>query len=236
MTKNLVRLDAAYEALAGRAPGVPGMGLVYGFTGAGKTTGLAWLVNRARGVYLRAAACWTPHALLGALMVELGAAPLARSAAMLAYTAQELASSQRPLVVDEADYLVRDPRMLDTLRDLHDLSGAPVVLCGMEGLERQLVHRPLLARRITQWVPFGPADREDARVLADTVCDVGVADDLLDKLHDVAKGSIGLMTVGLARIEAFGRAHGLAEVDAARWGGQAFFLGGPARRRARAEG
>lgn len=234
MVKNLSKLDTAYEALAGRAPGVPGMGLVYGFTGAGKTTALAWLVNRVHGVYLRATACWTPTALLGGLMVELGAAPLGRSAAMVAHSAQELAMTQRPLFVDEADYLVRDPRMLDTLRDIHDLSGVPVILCGMEGLERQLVHRPLLARRVTQWVSFVAADREDARILADTVCEVGVADDLLDALHHDAQGSIGLMVVGLARIEALAKAQGWGEVDAAHWRGLPFFLGGSRRRRARA--
>jgi len=236
MVKNLSKLDSAYEALAGRAPGVPGMGLVYGFTGAGKTTALAWLVNRVHGVYLRATACWTPTALLGGLMVELGAAPLGRSAAMVAHSVGELAASQRPLFVDEADYLVRDARMLDTLRDIHDLSGVPVLLCGMEGLERQLVHRPLLARRITQWIPFLAADPDDARILADTVCEVAIANDLLETLHRDAKGSIGLMVVGLARIEALAKAQGWAEVDAAHWRSRPFFLGGPPRRRGRTEG
>lgn len=230
MVKNLSRLDSSYEALAARDPGVPGMGLLYGFTGAGKTTALAWLVTRVRGVYLRATACWTPSALLGALMLELGAAPLGRNAAMLAHSVRELTATRRPLFVDEVDYLVRDPRMLDTLRDLHDLSAVPVVLCGMEGLERQLVHRPLLARRITQWVEFAPADREDARILADTVCEVALADDLVEALHREAKGSIGLMVVGLSRIEALAKAQGWAEVDQAHWRGRPFFLGGPPRR------
>src|SRR5699024_11974997 len=42
--------------------GMPGMGLVHGETGTGKTTALTWLRNRphVNAVYVRALALWTP--------------------------------------------------------------------------------------------------------------------------------------------------------------------------------
>lgn len=46
LVKNVVALQMAYEALEGRDLGIPGMALVYGETGAGKTTGITWLVTR----------------------------------------------------------------------------------------------------------------------------------------------------------------------------------------------
>lgn len=223
--KNVMALQAAYESLATRDTGVPGMGLIYGFTGAGKTTAIAWLVTRVRGVYVRANATWTPTAMLGAIMKELGATPLRHgSAAMVAHITEQVAATRRPLFVDEADYLFGNVKMLETLRDIHDGSGSPVILVGMEGIERRIVHRLQFSRRISEWVEFKPADLEDARTLAGTVCEVTIADDLLEAVHTEARGSVGLMVVAMARIEALAKANGWKAVDAERWGPRQMFL------------
>jgi len=225
MVKNVAALQAAYEALHGRDAGIPGMGLVYGHTGAGKTTAVAWMITMTKGVFVRATATWTPSAMLGQIMTELGAAPLHNGgAAMVKHIADTLASENRPLFVDEADYLMSNLKMLETLRDIHDISSMPVVLIGMEGIERRLVHRQQLARRISQWVEFRPADLEDARILADTICEVKIDDDLLQSLQSESKGSMGLMTVGLSRIEALAKANGWKKVDVDMWGNRRLFL------------
>jgi len=221
---NVRNLLAAYDSLKERDPGVPGMGLLYGFTGAGKSTAIDWLIVQRRGVCVRAFATWTPYAMLAEIMQELGASPMGRSAAMARYIADELRRTDRPLFVDEADYLLHDTRMLETLRDLHDASDVPVMLIGMEGLDRKLAHRQQLCRRISQWVEFRPASPEDARILASTVCEVAVADDLLERLHTQAKGSIGLMVVGLSRVEAVARANRLIGIGLEQWGNEPFFL------------
>lgn len=223
--KNVAALQAAFEALDTRDSGIPGMGLVHGFTGAGKTTAISWLVNRTKGVYARAYGTWTPHSMLQSIMHELGAAPLQRSAAMIKFIADELAAHRRPLYIDEANYFAADTKMLDTLRDIHDVSNSPVILIGHEGTEKRLIHRAQLARRISQWVEFKPLDLDDADVLATTVCEVKLEADLLEELHRHTKGSIGLMTVGMARIEALAKAQGWTTVDAGTWNGRPFFLG-----------
>lgn len=223
--KNVAALQAAFESLSGRDFGVPGMGLVYGETGAGKTTAITKLVNTTRGVYVRANATWTPSAMLGSIMTELGAAPLHNGgAAMVRHITNTLAESNRPLFVDEADYLLGNTKMLETLRDIHDVSSVPVVLIGMAGIERKLVHRPQLAGRISQWVEFSPCDYEDAQILCRTVCEVEIDEPLLKTLHTEAKGSVRLMVVGLSRIEAAARANGWKTVTADLWGNRPLFL------------
>ncbi|HQQ71925.1 MAG TPA: ATP-binding protein [Alicycliphilus sp.] len=232
ITKSVSALALAYEGLATRDYGVPGMCLVHGYTGAGKTTAVTWQVNRTRGVYVRATSQWTPSTMLGSIMREVGAAPLQRRQAMLDHIVEQLAAAQRPLFVDEADYLLHGGRagdMLEVLRDVHDVSGVPVILIGMQGIDKRLVHRPQLARRLSHWVEFLPSDLDDARILATTVCEVAVDDELLARLHGEAKGSIGLMTVGLARIESLGKANGWAQVTAEQWGERKLFIGGAPR-------
>lgn len=234
IVKNVLNLRAAYNALAERDHGVEGMGLVYGFTGAGKTTAISWMVNQVNGVYVRALRAWTLNTMLGALMIELGAAPLQRgSAPMVYHIVKRLVESGRPLFIDELDYLIgnrHELAMLESLRDIHDLSKAPVFLIGMSGTEKRLVHRPQIARRITQPVEFLPADADDARTLTETVCEIEVKDDLLADLHTQAKGSVGLMVNGLSKIEALAKANSWKTIDRDRWGNRQFFLNGAGRK------
>jgi DNA transposition AAA+ family ATPase len=222
--KNVERLSGAYGALSERDSGVPGIGLLYGFTGAGKSTAAALLINRVNGVFVRAAAVWTPSTMLGAIAMELGGEPGGKNAQQLGFITERLAMSGRPLFVDEADYLLTNIKMLETLRDIHDITGVPLVLIGMAGIERRITHRAQFSRRISQWVEFKPLDLFDARTLADAVCEVNLNDDLVGKLHSAASGSIGLMTVGLARIEAVAKGQGWDTVDAKAWGDKQFFL------------
>lgn len=229
ITKSVGALQLAYEALEGRDIGIPGMALVHGYTGAGKTTAIAWMVNRTRGVYVRAMRTWTPSTMLGRIMTELGAAPMSRNAAMVDHIVGQLTEQQRPLFVDEADYLVKSGDMIETLRDIHDLSSVPVVMVGMEGIERRLVSRPQLARRISHWVEFLRSDLADARTVTDAVCEVAVDDELLQRLHADSNGSVGLMVVGLARVEALAKANGWATITAAQWGDRKLFIGGAPR-------
>jgi hypothetical protein len=76
----------------------------------------------------------------------------------------------------------------------------------MELIRAKIARWPQLNRRITQVVEFAPLSMADARTLADTCCEVAIADDLLAELHRVAGGSAGYMTNGLARIEYYGKA------------------------------
>ncbi|MFA5598315.1 MAG: ATP-binding protein, partial [Pusillimonas sp.] len=53
-TKNIGRLVEASQALLTRTPGTPGIGLIFGKSGLGKTTATAWFVCQCDGVYVRA--------------------------------------------------------------------------------------------------------------------------------------------------------------------------------------
>ncbi len=224
--KNLRLLSQAGESLASRDIGVPGIGLICGNTGLGKTTAAAWYANHVHAVYVRALALWKPSAMLGAIMRELDAKPLQSCSAMMDFIIDKLALTGRPLFVDEADYLIGNKRLLESLRDLHDLSTMPLILIGMKDFRQRIMHREQLAGRISQWVEFKPADVEDARVLAETVCEVEVSDDLLAELHQKTGGSMRGLVVGLSRIESYAKKHALKRLGAADWNGRAFVLSG----------
>lgn len=225
--KNVSRLSEAGHALLNRAPGMPGLGLVYGETGYGKTTAVTWFVNQCRGVYVRALATWSPAAMLGSILKELDLAPrLVSCSRMTEQIIEELAVSGRPLFVDEADYIVDNKKMTETLRDLHDMASVPVVLIGMAGIQRKISLRQQFSGRIAQWVEFKPCDMADARALARALCEVEVEEDLLSHLQHAASGSARLLVVGLARIEQSAKVRGLTKIGPDQWKrGDDFFLG-----------
>jgi hypothetical protein len=228
-TRNVRRFLASVRELSDRPPGVEGMGLLWGAPGEGKSTVIAYATNMLDGVFLRAGANWTVTTMLQALCVELGLAPSRFRAPMVDAAVARLSERQRPIFVDEADYLLRQAVMLDTLRDIYDVSGAPVVLIGMEQAARKIQQSDYgrFARRITQWIEFRGIDLADARTLADTVCEVPVADDLMAHVHKAAAGNIGRMVTALSRIEAFGRNSGLRLVDSESWADRPMFYDQP---------
>lgn len=227
LVKNVARLSQAGAALLSRAQGMPGMGLIEGETGAGKTTAVTWWINECNGVYVRAIAMWSPSTMLQSILRELDAMPVSGSCGrMVEQVVEALLLSGRPLILDEADYIVDSKRMVETLRDLHDLASVPVILVGMAGIRRKISLRQQLAGRIAQWVDFKPCDLEDSRKLARELCDVTIGDDLLERLQKAAGGSVRLLVVGLSRIEQNAKAKGLETIKAADWKfGDNFFFG-----------
>lgn len=218
--KNIRKLQRAALSLLQRAPGVPGIGLIWGVAGHGKTTAITWLANRpeVNAVYVRATATWSATSMLATIMRELDLEPKPRCAAMVDAIVRQLARENRSLFIDEADYLLGNPRLIDTARDLHDLSTTPLILIGMKAFQRRAMQKEQLARRISQWLEFQPADIEDARVVAEELCEVRVAEELLAHVNRNVAGSIGNLVTALARIEAWARAEGKKSVDLKDWG------------------
>lgn len=228
LTKNIARLNDAGEALLRRAPGMPGMGLVHGETGFGKSTAIAWYINRpnVNGVYVRALSVWTPAAMFSTILQALGRVPRGGSAVMVKEIIEQLLIQNRPLFIDEADYIINSKAMTESLRDLHDMALVPVVLIGMAGIDQRLAHRKQLINRVMQDVRFEPSDMEDARKVTDALCEVKVRDDLLELVLRASGGNVRNLVVGLQRIEHYTRSQGLDEIGANNWPRTANFFTG----------
>ncbi|MBE9011670.1 ATP-binding protein [Pseudanabaenaceae cyanobacterium LEGE 13415] len=223
-TKNIISLSSGFQSSQQREQGIPKMGLIYAPTGFGKTTAAAWLVNRENGIYVRAVSVWSPMTMLMAIASELSLATSRYPAKLLQMIVDQMKLNQRPLFIDEADYLFHNPRMIDAARDIHDLSELPVWLIGSQKLEKQIAQRKIVAGRISEWVKFLPCDLADTHLLAKELCLIEIQADLLEQLHKAAQGSIRLITVGLSRIEATARLQQWDTIKAQQWGNQPFFF------------
>jgi DNA transposition AAA+ family ATPase len=227
MTKNLQRFIGAVDELMNRPPGTEGMGLLWGEPGEGKSTAVGHVFDKFDGIFVRAMGCWTVTSMLGEICKELGGERKLRRADMIDWINEQLKDRPRPIFVDEADYLFRQFEMMDALRDIYDTSGCPVILIGMEEIARKIQNHGRFARRITQWVEFKGLDLADARTLAATVCEVSIADCLLQHLHKEARANVGRMVIGLSKIEKMAKANGLEKVSREQWNDRPLFYDQP---------
>lgn len=223
---NIARLSAAANALLNRAPGMPGMGIVEGPTGFGKSTGIAWIATKTRGVFVRAQSMSTPTSLLSSICKELGIAKRAGNVDAVDDIVLKLGESNRPLFIDEADYLAKKTSLIEMLRDIHDLASVPVVLIGMHGFKRKISYLQQLTGRVAQSVDFQPATIEDAQALAQELAEVKIGADLVRKLHAETRGSVRLFVNGLNSIEQFAKSNGKEFIAIEHWpANKEFFVG-----------
>ena len=224
-TKNVTKLHGILGELEDRNASIPGLALLTGKSGAGKTTAIASAIGIFGAVYVRAYAVTTYSSLLDSIVYELGLEAKTRNAVKVQAIIDSLRDTPKPLFVDEADYLARDGRMLEILRDIHDATKVPVVLIGMEGMERKILRYPQVSRRVSQKLEFRPCDLEDAELAARELCEVEVGADLVARMHKAAKGSIGHIVIALTKFEELARDSGLARICLEQWGDRPMFLG-----------
>lgn len=112
--------------------------LVCGDAGAGKTTALHYYAETNTGViFVTANACTTSAtAVLGLICQKVGRQVPGRKAVLMNTLVEQLAGSNRLIIIDEADHLSLDA--LQAVRNLNDLAGVGIVLSGNDKIYRQM--------------------------------------------------------------------------------------------------
>jgi DNA transposition AAA+ family ATPase len=215
-TKNVLSTLDLVESIRQRGSGVPGLGLVYSDPGLGKTETCTWLVGRkgSNAVYIRSKANITSRWLLEMIVGELGAAPLYRYADLYRQAVGLLMGRDTMLLVDEVDFCCHDSRVLESLRDLHDECGNPVVLIGMGQVDKKLMRHPHFFSRISQIYKFQPLDADDVATAARELCEVELTDEASISLFKASEGSFRAVKIILSHLEALARRNSLNRIEA----------------------
>ena len=80
ITRNVERFTEAMDRLQNRESNVPGMALIYGSPGLGKTKTALWWAVQNDGIFVRTKKLMTGHWLLEEICAELGESPMSRTA------------------------------------------------------------------------------------------------------------------------------------------------------------
>jgi len=178
-TKNVKKFITMMHNLQNRAEGVPGMGLVYGEPGLGKSQTINWWALKQNAVLITAKNGMTKRWFLRDLVNELGEVSNAITDNLFNTAVNKFIEKPRMLIVDEVDYLVNTSKTIETIRDIHDMTGIPVLLVGMGSVDKKLKRFRHLFDRITEIYKFEPFDYEDIKEIITSLCEVPVDDEVI---------------------------------------------------------
>ena len=230
--RNVLLASRAVERAMHRERNLPGMVVLYGPSGWGKSMAAAYCANKFEGVYVEARSYMTKKTFVESILKEMGIRAGRTIAEMMEQVAEQLDLSQRPLIIDEMDHLV-DRNMIEIVRDLHEMSRATILLIGEENFPMKLKRRSeRFHNRVLVWQPAQAMSADDARQLCSFYCPgVDVGDDLLSAAQTHAKGVARVFCCNVDGIREVAAKEGLRKIDLAAWGKREFFNGdAPARR------
>lgn len=220
------------QRVAARHRQLPGMAVWYGPSGYGKTKSATYGANAVRAHYIECGSTWTQAKFTRALATELGIPAQGTVADLVERVIVSLKISRRPLIIDEFDHVV-SRKYVELVREIHDQSGAAIILIGEEMLPHKLKTWERFHNRVLDWQPAQPCGGDDARRLAAMYAPgVSIADDLLAKIVAASGGRPRRIAVNLDRLRETAALEGWKAVDAATWGARPLFSGEPPARRA----
>jgi DNA transposition AAA+ family ATPase len=216
-TGNVSRFREALSVLEDTERGRPGLMTASGQAGRGKTVAGREHAVRTKAVYIRVLQDWTPRAMLAELCRNLdgsepGTTDRAKKLAIsFLNDLQEKKGILKTILVDEADRL--SIGLVEHLRDVHDLTGAPIVLIGEEHLNQVLRTKSRLWDRVVQKVEFGPITAEDIMLFALEAAGLRLDPDVAKELGRRSGGGFRLVWTDVYRLEQMAKASGTNKVE-----------------------
>ena len=177
-TKNVKQFVSLMDELQKVPPNIPKMALVYGEHGLGKSQTIQWWADKNDSVYVRATQGMTSRWLLSEIAEELGEEAFYHSQETFTLIENNLRLNNKVIIVDEVDYLI-DKSIIETLRDLHDKTGVPIILVGMGAVDKKIARYKHFEDRLYTKLQFEHLNQEDIHEIITQISDIEFTDDAI---------------------------------------------------------
>lgn len=210
-TKNVKAFIALATKLKHTQKNIPKMGLVYGEPGLGKTNAILWWSLKQNATIVTAKNGMTTRWFLSELVVDLGETPQYNIPALFEQATRKLIEKAQMLIIDEVDYLINESRAIETIRDLHDKTGIPVLLVGMGAVDKKLRRYKHLFDRIIDIYKFEAFNLDDVKEIVRTISEVYIDDDVIEEIHKQANRFRQIVKI-LTKIEHLAKSEGYTKI------------------------
>ena len=211
-TRNVKNFIGLMNNLIDKSNEVPKMGLIYGDPGLGKTQTAVWWATNNDAVYVRAQNKMTCRWLLEKIVYELGESPSRKMADLIEQCITHLRLNPQVIIIDEVDYLINRHRIVETLRDLHDLTGVPIVLIGMQEAKTKLGKYRHLYDRISEIIEFKPFSKDDMDVIVEELSEIKITDEAKEIFFEKTN-RFRQVIKGISLLENLAKTNGLNKID-----------------------
>lgn len=211
-TKNVKQLISMMNRLREREDGVPGMGLVYGEPGLGKTYAITWWAAQNDAILIRSANLMSARWLLEEMVEELGEIPYNKFSDIFNQVVAQLIKTPRTIIVDETDYLTIDSRAVETLRDIHDKTNVPIVLVGMSNAKSRIKRFKHLYDRLSEIVQFKPFSKNDIAGIVKELSEIEMTECAIKCICANVNRFRQIVKI-INKAECYAKANGLNSID-----------------------
>jgi hypothetical protein len=216
----------ALEDAKNRAIGLPGIVVLHGPSGYGKSTAAAFAQQETGAYYFSMHRTWDWRDLVEVMATEMGLVVKGRISKVTAAIVEQLSRSGRMLFLDEAHILVQSKKGRGLIWDLYEDTQGVILLLGEETLPQALQDDESVDGRVLDRIGAQPASVADARTLGQIYSPgVEIADDLLRAFATRADGSVRRIIVNLDRVRKEAKKMGWNRVDLALWGDREIYTG-----------
>ena len=215
-TEAMTRFDTAVDEVVNADRGLSGFVLAYGQAGRGKSVAADRYHFQRGGAYVRVWQGWTQTAFLQRLLFEVRGKntdiPRHTGNRCKELIVEILRDNRMPLFIDEADRLKID--RIEDLRDIHEMTGTPVVLIGEEGIFGLLSERRRIWSRVAYEVEFGPVSAAEVALYAMQAAGLDIPPALSAEIAKKTEGDFRLVRNMMILLEKAAKASGSFAVDA----------------------
>jgi len=211
-TNNVKRFITMMNNLQNRAEGVPGMALVYGEPGLGKTQTINWWAFKNNAILVRCTQLMSARWLLSEILEEMGEIYGYKISDCFKLVVRNLLVNPQIIIIDEVDYLAVDSRAVETLRDIHDKTNVPIVLVGMINAKSRLKKFNHLYDRLSEIVKFEKFSKNDIKTIVQELSEVEMTDCAIRYIYTNLNRFRQIVKV-INKAEIIAKANGLNSID-----------------------
>ena len=211
-TNNVKRFITMMNNLQNRAEGVPGMGLVYGEPGLGKTQTINWWAFKNNAILVRCTQLMSARWLLSEILEELGEIYGYKISDCFKLVVRNLLVNPQIIIIDEIDYLTVDSRAVETLRDIHDKTNVPIILVGMTSANSRLKKFNHLYDRLSEIVKFEKFSKADIKTIVQELSEIEMTECAIRYMYSNLNRFRQIVKV-INKAEMLAKANGLNSID-----------------------
>ena len=211
-TTNVKNFIGLVENLINKPKNIPKMGLVYGEPGLGKSQTALWLSCKYDAIYLRATNLMTGRWLLEEMVKELDEIPRFLTSDNFNIVVKKLKQKPQVIFIDEIDYLMNNYKTIETLRDIHDETGCPIIFIGMGLAHRKLERYKHLYDRFSEILKFETFGVDDLSQIIGKLSEITFTPDAIEYIHTKYNRFRQIVQL-INQMETFVKDNNLAEIN-----------------------
>lgn len=211
-TTNVKNFIGLVENLINKPKNIPKMGFVYGEPGLGKSQTALLLACKYDGIYLRVTNLMTGRWLLEEIVKELDEIPRFLTSDNFNIVVKKLKNNPQVIFIDEIDYLMNNYKTIETLRDIHDETGCPIIFIGMSLVHRKLERYKHLYDRFSEILKFETFGVNDIGLIINQLSEITFTPETIEYIHTKYNRFRQIVQL-INKMETFAKDNNLAEIN-----------------------